>query len=98
LFGVVLALGDVEEAGAGRSSERSPSNVRNHDKLNLDRLFANLRHIGHHRHESGLHKAGNQLPSETMGKHEGVGKSARDVGKPLQCVELARSHFSLLRH
>jgi hypothetical protein len=74
---------------------RLSTGVRDHDKLNLDRLFANSRSVGHHRCESVQHKAINQLRREAMGEHQGLGNAARDVGKPLQGTAFVGRHRGL---
>jgi hypothetical protein len=68
--------------------DRLPSGDRDHDKLNLDRLFANFRGVSHHRCVPGQHKAGDQLLRKATGEHQGLSDAARNVGKPLQCAVL----------
>jgi hypothetical protein len=70
--------------------------VRDHNELNLDRLFANSRNVGHHRCESVEHKASNQLMREAMGKHQGLGNTAWNVGKPLQGTAFVGRHRASL--
>jgi hypothetical protein len=74
---------------------RLSTGVRDHDKLNLDRLFANSRHVGHLRCESVPHKASYQLMGEAMGKHQGLGDATRNVGKPLQGTAFVDCHGGL---
>jgi hypothetical protein len=74
---------------------RLSTGVRDHDKLNLDRLFANSRHVGHLRCESILDKASYQLMREAMGKHQGLGDATRNVGKPLQGTAFVECHGGL---
>jgi hypothetical protein len=76
--------------------DRTPAGVRDHDKLNLDRLFADSRSIGIQRYESGQHKAGNQLMREPMGDHQGLGNASRNVGKPSQGAALIAGHVIVL--
>jgi hypothetical protein len=59
-----LVSRNVFEADSTIETLRGPINarstdVRDHDKLNLDRLFANCGSVGHHRCESVQHEAGN---------------------------------------
>ena len=82
--------------GLGRTLGRPPPRVRDYDKLNLDRLFADSRGIGNHRYEPGQYKAGNQFMREAIGVHQGLGDAARNVGKPLQCEALVWRHAILL--
>jgi hypothetical protein len=74
---------------------RLSTGVRDHDELNLDRLFANSRNVRHLRCESVQHKASNQLMREAMGKHQGLGDAARNVGKPLQGTAFVECHRGL---
>jgi hypothetical protein len=85
------------ESPADRHSipNRLPTSVGDHDKLNLDRLFANSRNVGHHCCESVQLKASNQLMREAMGKHQGLGDAARNVGKPLQGTAFFEGHRGL---
>jgi hypothetical protein len=86
------------EASADRRPipNRLSPGVRDHNKLNLDRLFANSRNVGHLRCESLQHKASNQLMREAMGKHQGLGDAARNVGKPLQSTAFVVCHRASL--
>src|SRR6266478_1541776 len=72
--------------------DRPPAGVRDHDKLNLDRLVADSRGIGNHRYEPSQYKAGNQLMRKAIGEHQCLGDAARNVGKPLQRVVLVGCH------
>ena len=65
-------------------------------KLNLDRLSADSRGVGHHRCEVGQRKAGNQLMREAMGEHQAFGDAARNVGKQSQCAALVSCHATVL--
>jgi hypothetical protein len=72
---------------------RLSTSVRDHNKLDLDRLFANSSNVGRHRCESVQHEASNQLLRETMGKHQGLGDAARNVSKPLQGTTFVEGHW-----
>jgi hypothetical protein len=71
---------------------RPSTRVGDHDKLNLDCLFANSRNVGHYRCESVQHEAGNQLIRKAIGKHQALGDAARNVGKPLQGTAFVVRH------
>jgi hypothetical protein len=86
-FGMARRLYSIKfEAHTDRDPipNRVSAGVRDHDKLNLDRLFANSRDVGHDGCEFIQHEVVNQLIRKAVGKHQGLGNAARNVGKPLQ--------------
>ena len=101
--GAVVVSGDALEAGvamkrfAGWSIPNGlPARVRDHDKLNLDRVFANPRDLGYHRCKPAQHKTGNHLMREAVGMHQTLGDAARNPGKPLQGMVFVGCHLSSL--
>jgi hypothetical protein len=91
-----LLLANVATACARSALDRLPAGVGDYDEVNLDRLFADSHCIGHHRCEPEQYQAGDQLPREPMGEHQGLGNAARNVGKPPQCAALVGCHAIVL--
>jgi hypothetical protein len=69
-----------------------PASVCDHDKLNLDRVLANPRVLGHHHCKPGQHKTSNHLMREAAGMHQSLGDAARNPGKPLQGMAFVGCH------
>jgi hypothetical protein len=70
-----------------------PARLRDHDKLDLDRVLANPRVLGHHHCEPGQHKTSNHLRREAVSMHQSLGDAARNPGKPLQGIAFVGCHW-----
>jgi hypothetical protein len=94
---LALEAGAAIEALASSSIPNSlPARVRDHDKLNLDRVFANPRGLGYHRCKPAQHKASNHLMREAVGMHQTLGDAVRNPSKPLQGTVFVWCHLSCL--
>jgi hypothetical protein len=74
---------------------RLPARVRDHEQFNLDHPFAESRGAPLDRYKPRQHQISKQLFIEAVGKHQGLGNAAWNLGKPSQgtvCVGHHRAY------